>query len=390
MWPALHTLCWSNSSEEVRNLLSSDKSAVNQPLDDGLLPIHIASHSGAAECIPLLLEAGADVNAKLPQGSTPLYIASRNSHAKCVQELLKAPRLHRVPDSAVCTAASNGALDVIKVLLADERTNVNAKTDERVSALFLATIQGHLDVVKALIEAGADVNLRTEDGRTPLHASAYRGHADVTEALLNASADPSILNADMFSPLHVACYEGKLDVVKVYLRAGYDPTSPDITYRDRLLTRSSPDTAKNDNDMSQNGNDDGSKSGAISIPNSAVDSHSENCHSRRHSHNSLLSSSPYSRSLGTSPEKPPSNIIVSPYQLAVMKKHTNIVHAILTAPLWPQVRLIFIGNQKERSMQYARSRDDKCMFAWLPADVVRLIAQMLYKEAVKNPLEKCH
>jgi hypothetical protein len=49
-----------------------------------------------------------------------------------------------------------------------------------------------LDLVRLLIERGADVTVRRKDGMTPLHGAAWRGHAVVARALLDAGADPAV------------------------------------------------------------------------------------------------------------------------------------------------------------------------------------------------------
>lgn len=42
---------------------------------------------------------------------------------------------------------------------------------------------GCLDVIKLLIETGADKNAKGRDGRTPLHYATERGHLDVARLL---------------------------------------------------------------------------------------------------------------------------------------------------------------------------------------------------------------
>ena len=57
----------------------------------------------------------------------------------------------------------------------------------------MASYGGHLDVVWALLEKGADVNARrNEDGVTPLIAASAQGHVDVVRALLEKGADVDV------------------------------------------------------------------------------------------------------------------------------------------------------------------------------------------------------
>ncbi len=53
------------------------------------LPIHVASENGHAECVSLLLEAGADIDNKNEDEQTPLHLASIHGRSKVVQLLLE-------------------------------------------------------------------------------------------------------------------------------------------------------------------------------------------------------------------------------------------------------------------------------------------------------------
>jgi len=53
-------------------------------------------------------------------------------------------------------------------------------------------MEGHLDVVKFLLERGVDPNVRNNPGDTPLHYAAERGHLDVVKFLLERGADPNV------------------------------------------------------------------------------------------------------------------------------------------------------------------------------------------------------
>ena len=53
-----------------------------------------------------------------------------------------------------------------------------------VTAIFLASEGGYLDIVTKLVEAGADADPQSQEGGTPLMAAAQAGHLDVLEKLL--------------------------------------------------------------------------------------------------------------------------------------------------------------------------------------------------------------
>src|SRR5262249_22236619 len=78
-----------------------------------------------------------------------------------------------------------------------------------------------------LVAAGADVNARSDDGQTPLLiAASYYGSKDVVKLLLDRGADPSIKvtnSTGEMTPLAEAAYAGDADVIQLLLDRGADP-----------------------------------------------------------------------------------------------------------------------------------------------------------------------
>ena len=72
-------------------------------------------------------------------------------------------------------AASGGYADIVKLLI-DHGANVNAKSSAGNTALTYACCGGYEDVVKILLDAGADVEHQNENGHTPLMEAASCGH----------------------------------------------------------------------------------------------------------------------------------------------------------------------------------------------------------------------
>lgn len=79
-------------------------------------------------------------------------------------------------------------------MLLSKGANVHACNKNFATPLHAAADQGHLAIVKLLIQHKANVDAQTLRGDTPLHLAAYRGHSDVMRALVTSGADASLLN----------------------------------------------------------------------------------------------------------------------------------------------------------------------------------------------------
>ena len=74
-----------------------------------------------------------------------------------------------------------------------------------------------MEVVRLLLEAGADTGTANENGATVLHFAAMDGHSGVVRLLLEAGADTGAADADGATALHVAARNGQLDVLQLLL-----------------------------------------------------------------------------------------------------------------------------------------------------------------------------
>ena len=73
------------------------------------------------------------------------------------------------------------------------------------SSLHYASRAGNLEIVKFLVDHGANVNLLTRSNRSsPLHRASQQGHRAVVEYLLQSGADSGMQDADGCTPLHRA------------------------------------------------------------------------------------------------------------------------------------------------------------------------------------------
>lgn len=94
---------------------------------------------------------------------------------------------------------------------------------EGATALWCAAAEGHMNVVKVLVENGGDVNHPTSTNSTPLRAACFDGRLDIVKYLIQNKADLHIANKYNNTCLMIASYKGHLEVVKFLLSAGAKP-----------------------------------------------------------------------------------------------------------------------------------------------------------------------
>jgi hypothetical protein len=110
---------------------------------------------------------------------------------------------------------------VADVLIRWPKTNVEFRSPKDESPLMLASLRGHVDMVRKLIERGADVN---KTGWAPLHYAATNGHSEIIRLLLENHAYIDAESPNGTTPLMMAAHYGTAEAVKLLLAEGADPT----------------------------------------------------------------------------------------------------------------------------------------------------------------------
>uniref|UniRef100_A0A673LVK7 Histone-lysine N-methyltransferase EHMT2-like n=1 Tax=Sinocyclocheilus rhinocerous TaxID=307959 RepID=A0A673LVK7_9TELE len=80
----------------------------------------------------------------------------------------------------------------------------------------------HIDVIRALLNRGANVTLRDKEMNVCLHWASFSGSAEIAELILNAGCPLSSVNLHGDTPLHIAAREGYIDCVTLFLSRGAD------------------------------------------------------------------------------------------------------------------------------------------------------------------------
>jgi len=173
----------------VRLLLESGAD-VNTPCNHGPNALSLASSRGQEAIVLLLLEKGADVNRVGQQGLYPISDAIEAGHAGIFRALIEHGAEINVRYSyytPLIHAAQKGRAEIVKMLL-DRGADVRAIDHNGMSALLQAIDKGYPEIAKMLIERGSDVNIRAGNGSRPLALARSMRQESVMQALTAAGA----------------------------------------------------------------------------------------------------------------------------------------------------------------------------------------------------------
>ena len=106
-------------------------------------------------------------------------------------------------DAEIFTSVRAGSTENVKRLLSLQKASARDTTEFGISLLHSASNSRNLELVRLLIQEGADVNAQDEDGDSPLHSAMMRpDNYDVARTLIESGADVSNRAVDGKTPLH--------------------------------------------------------------------------------------------------------------------------------------------------------------------------------------------
>ncbi|XP_051927506.1 histone-lysine N-methyltransferase EHMT2 [Hippocampus zosterae] len=207
--------------------------------------LHAAAQRGLLEVCYILLQGGAQIDAQDKDLRTPLLEAIVNNHVEVARYLIQngACVYHVEEDgyTGLHHAAKQGNLEIVNTLLETGQVDVNAQDSGGWTPIIWAAEHKHVQVIKVLLNRGADVTINDKELNVCLHWAAYAGNVDIAEMVLNAGCSLASVNVHGDTPLHIAAREGYLECVTLFLSRGADI---DTINRegDTPLTLARPDT----------------------------------------------------------------------------------------------------------------------------------------------------
>lgn len=238
---ALHLAASLDEPKMVEFLLNQDGIDVNMPHTrwNHHTALMLAAENGYTDVISHLLRVPQlviDQEATTPRGQTALMRAATFGHADAVELLLTHPKINinhqdRHGATSLLIAARNGYTDVVQVLLdkgADtEVTETPGGGDG--TALLRAIDYNRVEIVRLLMERGANVHHKDIFDRGMLHGAAVNGRAEILRVMLEANTglDVNAQDVNGKTTLHDASRFGYYDTIEVLLEFGGDPTIKD-------------------------------------------------------------------------------------------------------------------------------------------------------------------
>ncbi|KAK3604454.1 hypothetical protein CHS0354_015628 [Potamilus streckersoni] len=205
--------------------------------------LHICCEKGREECAKILLEHNANPRFRDPWGHTPLMCCMMTHHYEIGEIILQQEPstvydVDRYGKTALHKAVETGCKESVHLLLRYD-ADVNCRTQDGITAMMFLCDNRELDnaadVLKILLDAGAEVDMKDGAHRTGLHYAAIRKNPKSVELLLKAGADPNIMDKTWRTPLTNIIWEN------VRIKDGQSMIDPDIMACIELLTQAGSD-----------------------------------------------------------------------------------------------------------------------------------------------------
>lgn len=179
--------------EAVQVLLQSQPELLEQNFGRDFTPLNWAAAQGQKEIFEYLVEIGANLNTKDMDGSGLLI-----------------------------NAAAGGNLDIVRLLVEDKEFDINYADNNGFKPFQASCGSGNVDVMKFLVEKGADTLIRTNIGGVPLVNAIYSDSVAAVEYLFELGCEYDIPNQWNVYPVHYAAYLGNISAMQMLLDRNVD------------------------------------------------------------------------------------------------------------------------------------------------------------------------
>jgi ankyrin repeat protein len=213
----------------VNNLFIHAKMAELSGYDQTYLTAYF--HSPTDECFKswICLHDLRNFNVGLPSDgpdTSLMHITASNGITTCLRTLLEigvdSKAVGGLYENALLAASVGGHIEAVKLLLNyGAAGGINGEGEDILeAATYLAACSSHEQVAELLLTYDFDVNAQTDDGRTPLHEACLNGNLSLVRMLIDKGANLTIKDEIGLTALHEASWSGDLKVVTWLIEKG--------------------------------------------------------------------------------------------------------------------------------------------------------------------------
>ncbi|KAL4487131.1 hypothetical protein ABPG72_001583 [Tetrahymena utriculariae] len=208
-------------------------------------PLHVACKEGHTSIVEYLLLQGFSIFARDKSLKTPLHYAAYHGQEYICEQLVKKGAFIDSTDTKGRTAfhyaCCGNSAKIIVLFIGICPEIIEAQDINQLTGLHYSILNSSLkqiDIVRTLIEFGANVNSRDKEGKTPLYYAAEQGRTRVIPILMQKGADITLANYENHkTPLDVAVNEHTRELLIVYSSAasGVGTKKEDIQWMNEAI-----------------------------------------------------------------------------------------------------------------------------------------------------------
>ena len=129
-------------------------------------------------------------------------------------------------NESIFDACEKGHLQRVMQILDNNPNQINSSNMFSDKPIHKAVWGIHPNIVKYLIDKGADVNCKDREGLTPLHKAILKKNIEIVNILIDNGADPSALSFNNLTPIFLAASSGNSNILVRLINAGGDLDTP--------------------------------------------------------------------------------------------------------------------------------------------------------------------
>ena len=198
---------------------------IGVPFREGLF---LSAVNGNTDILRCFIENKADVDARTGNcHCTLLIVVSKYGHTNVVNVLLQYGANVALTDKSGRTAlhfaasSSDNSCEILRCLI-ENGADIDKGRNDNQTPLMIAAQKGHVSVATFLIEHGANVDLQDENGNTTLHHTLYGSDVscEILSCLTGSGADVNGVNKVKHTPLMIAAKRGHLNALTLLIKHG--------------------------------------------------------------------------------------------------------------------------------------------------------------------------